>query len=193
MRIASKPFQLPKHLIHQIKFVSPNIYELNSIAEYLGYGNFIENNEADLETMFENKPNFIERVRDTSEKIAALVDNVIVTLGSNGILITRKNSSSDLRFFDLELRYNKPLKNVEIQHRFYAARKLRNYTNVSGAGDSFNSGMIFAMISSSCEDICVSVGMECAKAALNSTSAVPYCYFTKSHECWSNAATYQTL
>lgn len=193
MRIASKPFQLPKNLIRHIKFVSPNIYELNSISEYLGYGNFIENNEVDIETLFKNNPNFIELVKDASGKIAEYIDNVVVTLGSNGTLITRKSSSNDLRFFDLELRYIKPLEDYNIQHRFYTAKKLEKISNVSGAGDSFNSGMIYAMIGSYCEDICVSVGMESATAALNSTSAVPCRYFGKNHECWRNAATYKTL
>lgn len=192
MRIASKPFQLPRDLIHQIKFISPNIYELDSIAKYLGCCSLIENNEVIIDELFKDT-NFIKSVINSSNCVAEYIDNVVITLGSNGILVSRRSSSTDLRFFNTKLQYNKPSAKSDVQHRFYGTKKIMNIVNVSGAGDSFNVGFITAMINSCYEDTCVSVGIEGAKAALNSTSAVPDRYFSKKHECWSNTAIFEFL
>lgn len=191
MRIASKTFDLPKHLITQIKFISPNIYELNAIAAHLGFDNLLGDDFN--EEQFQNN-RAIENIKKSSEEIAGMIDNVIVTLGSNGVFITRKNTPQDFKFFDINMRYirTKSVK-CDFQHRFYNAKKLANIVNVSGAGDSFNVGFIIAMINNLQEDVCISVGIESAKAALQSTSAVPDKYFGRNHECFYQPTTYKVV
>lgn len=169
MRIAAKPFNLPKDLIRQIKFISPNISELNTIVTYLGFGSFINENVG-IDHCFMNNLDFIKSISKASENLAIYVENVITTCGPNGILMTGKK-----------------------EHRLYTVKKMMNVVNVSGAGDSFNVGFIKAMIHKKPEEICVSVGMEAAKAALSATSAVPEKYFDMNHECWRVPSPFQSL
>lgn len=146
MRIASKPFELPKEYISQIKFISPNIYELNAIATYLGCdGSFLKNDDIDdIELLFKENTDFRNETKKISAEISKLIDNVIVTLGSNGVLITNRNTP-DKNIFDLNLRYNE--QQLPMQHRLYGIdEKCTNIVNVSGAGDSFNVGFITAII-----------------------------------------------
>lgn len=140
MRIASKPFELPNHLISQIKFISPNIHELNAIATHLGCGEVsLKNEKIDEENI-----DFIEHTKKCCEELSKIIDNVVVTLGANGVLITNKNTHKH-NFFDASLRYNRPMKEP-IKHRIYKVEKCTDVVNVSGAGDSFTSGFITAMI-----------------------------------------------
>lgn len=104
MRFASKPFELPETLVNQIKFITPNIHELNAIAMQFGCECLIENNESDPATLL-SEPVFISRVKKASERIVSLIDNIIVTFGSNGILMTRKNTPENMRFFDARYQY----------------------------------------------------------------------------------------
>lgn len=146
MRIAAKLFELPKEYISQIKFISPNIYELNAIATHLGCDeSLLKNDEVnDVELLFKENTDFREETKKYSGEISKLIDNVIVTLGSNGLLITNRNTP-DKNIFDLNLRYNK--QQLPMQHRLYNIdEKYTNIVNVSGAGDSFNVGFITAMI-----------------------------------------------
>lgn len=189
MRIALKPFNL-YDLLHQMKFISPNIHELNTIAEYFGSKPLIKSGE-DIENA-SMEPFFIQKVKQASAEIAKHIDNVIVTLGSNGILITRKFTPENFCFFNKKCEYIAS-DTALIQHRFYKPPKITNIVNVSGAGDSFNSGFIAAMINGSREDICISVGMQCAKVAIESIGPVPNFYFDKNHECWHNPALYQNM
>lgn len=147
MNIASKPFELPKHLISQIKFISPNIYELNSIAAYLGCAeSLVKNDELNEEELFKESTDVLEEAKRCSREISKIIDNVIVTLGVNGVLITNR-SMPENRLFDANLRYNKPIsEQLSIQQRLYDVKKLTDIVNVSGAGDSFNVGFITAMI-----------------------------------------------
>lgn len=147
MLIAVKPFQLPRHLISQIKFISPNIHELAAIATHLGCGeNFFKNDKIDDGKLFEGNTDFIEHTKKCCEEVSKLIDNVIVTLGANGVLITNKNTPEQ-RFFDASFRYIKPVNgNLPVQHRKYNVEKCTNVINVSGAGDSFTVGFITGMI-----------------------------------------------
>ncbi|XP_055305560.1 uncharacterized protein LOC129570133 [Sitodiplosis mosellana] len=192
MLIASKPFELPKHLISQIKFISPNIHELNTIATHLGCGeSSLKIDKTDEEKLFKGNTSFMEHTKKCCDEVSRYIDNVIVTLGANGVLVTNKNTSKH-KFFDASLRYNKPInENLPVQHRMYNVEN--DIVNVSGAGDSFTVGFITAMINSCREDICISVGMESAKAALKSESPVPNNYFHSDHECWRQPASHKLL
>lgn len=146
MLIAVKPFQLPRHLISQIKFISPNIHELAAIATHLGCDeSFFKNYKIDDGKLFEGNTDFIEHTKKCSEEVSKFIDNVIVTLGANGVLITK--NTTEQKFFDSSLRYIKPVNgNLSVQHRKYNVEKCTNVVNVSGAGDSFTVGFITAMI-----------------------------------------------
>lgn len=193
MHIAVKPFNLPKDLLRQIKFISPNIHELNKIATHFGCDSLLNDDEIDIEKALCEDPEFMKKIKKACEEISKDVDNIIVTLGSVGVLVTRKNGMGCTRFFDEKFQYINAPGTMGTHHRFYGARKLTNIVNVSGAGDSFNVGFITAMINGSTEDICISVGMEGAKVALNSKGAVPERYFSKDHQCWLQPATYKTI
>lgn len=195
MRIAAKPFSLPLELIKQIKFISPNIYELNAIAAHLKCTEFIENTELDVERLFEKRPNLLDDIKATTREISNYIDNTLVTLGANGILITTKNKTADAFFLDKQLNYIVPSSNnANVQHRFYDVEKLTKIVNVSGAGDSFNVGFISAMLNGEiAENICVSVGFETSKTAIQSSSAVPHAYFGKNHPCWQRKALYRNI
>lgn len=189
MRVALKPFNLSNDLIQQVKFISPNIHELNTIAEFLGGKPFIKSDE-DIDYAFK-EPSFMQEIKRASAEIVKHIDNIIVTLGSNGILMTRKFPVS-FCFFDRKLNYITS-NTSEPKHRLYNVERCKNVVNVSGAGDSFNSGFIAAMINGLPEDICISVGMESAKVAIRSIGPVPNTYFNKNHECWDNPAIYKTI
>lgn len=192
MLIASKPFNLPTDLMKQIKFISPNIFEFNTIAAHFGHEHLIENNGIDVEQQFKNNPQLLESIANISTDITKHIDNIIITLGSFGVLVTRTGSNDDLRFFTEKREYiaSKPAEFNPV-NRFYPTKKIANAINSSGAGDSFNVGFITAMIRSCREDICVSVGLEAASAAINSLSPVPSKYFDKNHECWQKGTNYQ--
>lgn len=163
------------------------------MAGHLDCENLLQNDEVDIEKIIQDKK-MLEKVKKSSEIVAELIDNVIITLGSTGILLTRKNTSEDSKFFDASLRYNQIKSGIfDLKHRFYAANKLSIIKNVSGAGDSFSVGFITAMLNNLREDVCVSVGMESAKAALQSHTAVPDRYFDRNHECFSKPTPYETV
>lgn len=189
MRIALKPFNLHIDLIRQIKFISPNIHELNTILEYFGSKPLLKSDE-DVDYVFKES-NFIQKIKEASADVTKHIDNIIVTLGSNGVLMTRKFTTENFCFFN-ESDYIAPGQ-TDLQHRYYNVEKMTNIVNVSGAGDSFNSGFIAAMINGSSEDICISVGMESAKVAIKSIGPVPDFYFDKNHRCWHFPASYKTI
>lgn len=191
MTIASKPFSLPTDLIRQIKFISPNIYEFNTIATQFGHEHLIENNKLDIEQQLTENTQSLEHV---AADIAKHIDNVIITLGSFGVLVTRNVSGDDMRFFTKKHQYIEPnSKQFNPVSRFYPHTKIEDVVNVSGAGDSFNVGFITAMIRGFSEDISVSVGFESAKTALYSPSPVPTKYFDEQHECWKTPAIYRNI
>lgn len=119
------------------------------------------------------------------------IENIIVTLGHHGIIMITKRKHSDL--------YYKDGKYVEIdgigktRGRFYSANYITSITNVSGAGDSFVTGFISAMLYSKSEDICINVGLKSATKALLSEGAVPEEYFEKTDKCFNTPAKYKEL
>lgn len=184
MIIATKPFTLPADIVKQIKFISPNIDELNAIAMHFGCDNLIRDGSIGIEK--------IRAIKSATEVVSKYVDNIIVTFGSNGILLTSKNESNCLRFFNGS-EYIKCSNKCDVHHRFYNVKKLKNIENVSGAGDCFNAGFISAMLNGCSENICVAVGIESANFALKSSSAVPTTFFDRQHECWSRPTPYKNI
>lgn len=192
MRIASKPFTLPADLIHQIKFISPNIYELNAISTHIGFPSFVDD-ETSVEHLFQTDQDLLAKIKEASREVAQKVDNILITLGSHGVLVVNKTPSSRMKIFNNKLQYNKAAIDDKLNYRFYEIEKMTNIVNVSGAGDSFNVGFITSMINGFNEEICMSVGFESAKTALTSSSAVPHQYFGNDHPCWKRAAVYKSI
>lgn len=194
MRIADKPFTaLPKQLLQQIKFMSPNIYELNAIATSIGECEIIENTEIDVEHLFLSDQNLLRKIKTTAEQMTELIDNVIVTIGARGVILSRKITKNEMRFFNEKNEYILPNGVSKLESRLYRPHVIPNIVNVSGAGDSFTSGFIAAMIRGKCQDVCVSVGLDSAKTALQTHSAVPAKYNGTNHSNWSQKADYKLI
>lgn len=193
MRIASKPFTLPTQLIRQIKFMSPNIYELHNICMQLNHGSLVESANKSIQALFEENPNILQVVKESTAQLLDLVDNIVVTLGPKGVLLMRKNSTDP--FMDKNRRYiSRAADKICVPtHKLYEIEKIANIVNLSGAGDGFNVGFITAFIKGQPEDICISVGFECAKSAMRAESAVPTAFVNKEHSCWTRSAPFQMI
>lgn len=193
MRIADKPFSLPLDLVRQIKFMSPNVYELDAIAQHYHSSSLLESTELHIDQLFRDDPDFLVKVNAAAAAVAKYVDCILVTLGANGVLLVRKETGES-RFFNAASAYLKPPAHTRrMQSRFYRVQPVSNVVNVSGAGDSFTAGFLAAMIRAKPEEVCVSVGRESAKAALRSHSAVPAKYFASNHLCWTHTAEFTTV
>lgn len=185
MRIAGKPFTLPSDLTRQIKFVSPNIFELAEIANALNYTSTLPT-DLNLDELLSSHSSDLKTL---AAQVNDHVDNILITLGSKGALLVRKNSPASL-FFNRSGQYNNK-QSPKSEARFYLANPIGDVVNVSGAGDSFNAGFISAMIRGMPEAICVSVGFQGAITALRSMAAVPEAYFSMEHPCWKKGAAFR--
>lgn len=189
MLIADKPFQLSPQQYRQIKFMTPNIYELRKIVQTLKPLSAVPAKEIISTSASENdlKINkFSDEIVELCDKLHDDIDNIVVTAGSHGIFIKRFGSS-DEKFFTNDLQY---IRGTEIDHkvRHYPAIIENNVKSSSGAGDAFCAGFITAMLNQKSEAICVSVGFEGALASLRSVNTVPKEFFNKSHSCWNKKA-----
>lgn len=128
----------------------------------------------------------IEEAASLGTQLLEFLDNIIVTLGADGILIVRRGLATD--------KFRKTVdKNYQISARHYPAEYIKDFINVSGAGDCFASGFIRGMLAQQSEEICMSIGFASAKKALYSSSAVPTKIFDRSHSSWKTPAVYNTL
>lgn len=171
---APKPFLTPHS--KAIKYITPNLNELKQIASTL---NLPIPHSKDM-------PNCIQQAAAIAKPITNYIPNIIVTLGSHGLLVVRRQLPST------------PLLNAEdncreISFRHYPAPKVGNLVNVSGAGDCLASGMIVGMLKGLSEEKCVSIGLAAAGLALRSKNAVPDVLFDEDHECWSQDAEYKCV
>lgn len=201
---AGKPFNLPKQLIKQIKFISPNIKEFLTITKALNFNSLINNNKIIDDKLIinaiksyhnNNNNEFMEIRKDLKlalEYVNSLIDNIILTLGPIGVLIVRNNSNTELLYHSpkyYEQQFNvstiKETFTPTTKIRYYPTNEIQNIVNVTGAGDNFTCGFICGMLRFYPENICVSIGFEAAAAALQCHGAVPDKYFDKNHNCWS--------
>lgn len=201
MRRAHIPFQLPAHLIKQIKFCSPNVYELQAIARALNYGNGTQQQvmHENLDCVdSENQSELIKELKEIGRFVCEHIDNVIVTLGSMGVLVMiSKHRQPFEAFFNRQdgsyIDSHRAKLSMTPTTRYYRTRPIHTITNVSGAGDSFNSGLITAMINGYPETVCVAVGLEAAAIALMSPGAVANEYFDFKHSCWTRNAQFENV
>lgn len=194
MRCAHIPFSLPRQLTQQIKFASPNIHELRSIAIALNYPaenqSFWDDNYLLDPTVDQSE--LLKTITQAATFVSEHIDNVVVTLGPLGVLIVGRRSNANCRLYSPTGAYVSE-RGQTTSARFYAARKFNRIVNVSGAGDSFTSGFIAAMIRGNTEGVCVSVGFEAAGSALMSRGAVPDRYFDVQHSCWKSSASFECI
>lgn len=195
MRRAHIPFSLPLKLTRQIKFISPNIYELKAIAKALKCEDdfWSASNFEDID----HRHQLLTDIHRIGGFVSNHIENVFVTLGSLGVVIVRRHGAEKCFFSGtapaIFANDTSLVSKGHHQARYYAAQKIGKIVNVSGAGDSFCSGFIAAMIRGHAEPVCVSVGFEAAKSALQSQGAVPKTYFDFEHSCWSKAAQYTDI
>ncbi|XP_063707866.1 uncharacterized protein LOC134836602 [Culicoides brevitarsis] len=183
LRLSHKPFLRKPELCSQIKFATPNLDELRNMAKFLGFE--ISQKSSNLE----NRQEILKEVKFLAEFMSKKIENLIITLGSLGVVVAR-HGSSDSPFFENHQYLDKK---SELTLRYYPSEEISNVVNVSGAGDSFSSGFIAGMIEGLPENVCVSIGFEAAKKALLSKNAVAGSYFDRNHKCWSTSATYENL
>ena len=146
--IAGKPFELPKELYQQIKFISPNLYELRQIALTLGISSSNTEKVENVKTEAD-KQMILQEIYELVQHIQPHVTNIITTIGSLGVTIQRKgNVDEQLLKFTGNGNFT----------RYYPAPRVDNIVNVSGAGDGWTSGFIAAFLRNCKEDVCVNVG-----------------------------------
>lgn len=192
MSIAGKPFELERKCYEQIKFISPNLYELRKIAETLKLSPAIKSDlkVENVRTADEEQKVFTEIV-ELCDKLQEHIDNIVVTAGSFGVFVQRSRESESA-FFTESLSYiedNGSRKSC----RHYPGKPIDEIVNASGAGDAFCAGFVTGMLQQKSEAICVSVGFEAAISTLMSERAVPQTFFAPDHRCWQSPAKFTCL
>lgn len=163
MRIATKPFTLPKELWQAIKFISPNLFELVELSKIITGKEMIIPHGDNIELL-----PFAKRVL---ESVHDHFHCILLTLGAHGVIVDRRKTNNLLDTGNDQLWLD------ERSLRFYPTEEVTNLVNVSGAGDSFSSGFITNMLRGKSEEECISLGFFAAQKALQSESAVPKRYF----------------
>lgn len=201
MLIANKPFELEPKLYRQIKFMSPNIHELRKIAQTLKPTTSSSSKSSSSMPLlskddFENdlrvdNGKFLDEIAKLCDKLHDVIDNIIVTVGNQGIFI-HNSREAESQFFTNDLRYIEG--NGKSQLRHYPVTTIEEIPKSStGAGDCFSSGFMTAMLNGKSEAICVSVGFEASLRALCSVDAIPKEFFTKNHACWMTPAKFNVI
>lgn len=149
MNIAAQPFEkLPRNLTENIKYISPNIYELEAIFKAL--------KTTDSGT-YDSNSSDLEKGAVLLEHMGEFFECIVLTLGCDGVMVKRKGRPGSVH---------------------YSPKKtLNNIVNVSGAGDSFVCGFVTGILGEFPEEKCVDFGFYAAERALLSESAVPKEYF----------------
>lgn len=205
MLIAHKPFTLEPQQYRQIKFMSPNIYELRKIAETLKSSLSSTTSSSSLlaatgaeknDLKIDNGEEYFAEIAQLCDDLYDVVDNILVTVGNLGVVIQGHHSDGG-SFFNRDFQYicgdsgNRSKDNL----RHYPPMTVVKDDLVSstGAGDAFNSGFIAAMLKHKSEAICVSVGFQAALTSLRSMNAVPEEFFNENHPCWSTSAKFNIV
>ena len=169
--ISKKPFACGSW--KAIKFISPNLTELKTIADLF---------KISLPSHINNQ---VEQASYLTEQLSRHIDTIIVTLGKHGLLIARHGEAS-APFLHTNRRDR-----LAIRH--YPVDEMDKVVNVSGAGDCLAAGLISAMLDCCSEELCVSVGIIAAQASLHSKSAVPDVLFNRKQTTLKPATYYNIL
>lgn len=103
-------------------------------------------------------------------------------MGAAGLLVARRNSAEEPLLSD------RKTKDVQVRH--YCAPDVLELVNVSGAGDCLAAGIIASMLQGYSEETSIAVGLDSARAALRSLSAVPKVFNDIN---WGKPAYYTTI
>ncbi|CRK98928.1 CLUMA_CG011970, isoform A, partial [Clunio marinus] len=193
MSLAGKPFKLDRDCYEQIKFISPNLQELRSIAVALKLSSDFDSHsqiEKEFKTVVKEQDDDFREIVELCDALQDRIDNIVVTAGSRGVVVQRRRGRN--AFFNSDFIYVND-KMEEKGCRYYPGEPLDQIVNASGAGDAFAAGFIAGMLSHKPEEICVSIGLHAATSALMSTRAVPKTFFDRGHQCWSTPAVFKTL
>lgn len=193
MSIAEKPFELERKLYEQIKFISPNLYELRKITDTLKLSSpdtKLDLKVENVETENEKRKVFCE-IGELCNKLQEHIDNIIVTAGIFGVFVQRSRDSESA-FFTQDLDYIENRKGRG-SLRHYPGKPINNIVNASGAGDAFCAGFITALLKAKTESTCVAVGLQAASTTLMSKRAVPKEFFAADHVCWRLPAEYEVI
>ncbi|XP_051160124.1 uncharacterized protein LOC127280860 [Leptopilina boulardi] len=159
---ATKIFQTGYKWENALHFISPNRNELLAIAKYFEIP--IPNNE--LKTY--------ETIKQVAELLAEQIPVVITTLGSHGVLVTRK-SSENRAFYNEKCQL---IENEDIQSHLYKPLSQMekdpiHHNSVSGCGDCLAAGIIVGILNKFTEAECILLGLKAAAISFKSFEAVP--------------------
>lgn len=159
---ATKVFEAKTEWRNVLHFISPNRDELIVIGKYFGIK--IPDNKLILD---------LEEVKAIAEQVAEFVPVVIITLGSQGVLVVRK-ALGNAPFYDKQGK----LVTDGISSRLYPPLSFisddPNETySVSGCGDCLASGIIYGIHKNLDETDCLSLALKAAALSLTSLDAVP--------------------
>lgn len=182
---AGKPFKVINEYTKQIKFISPNLNELRVIYKAFKLPE-VKRESDDLDGK-------LKEIFEMCTFLKTHIENIIVTLGEHGVLITSPlPSSSPLLETNWGVYKNLAPENDAFM-KYYPLPKFCFVENASGAGDAFAAGFISGMLRGLPERICVSVGFQAAELALKAKGAVPEKYFDFDHRCWSTPAKHMPI
>ncbi|XP_066602290.1 uncharacterized protein [Prorops nasuta] len=159
IRKARKIFDCQSKWEDVIHFISPNINELFAISDFFGIS---RSNVSHSQ---------FEEIKHITETLAKYIPVVITTLGSMGVLITRKASERDPFYKNSAL-----VEIGEITSRLYRPHTVSSTDtplSVSGCGDCLNAGIIFGIHHGLSESSCVSLALKAAALSLASLDPVP--------------------
>lgn len=178
MLIADKPFELNTTLTQQIRFITPNVYELKAIVESITG----KKSSWDPNAALMNLDQLLKDCQELIKQIEGKFDCVVVTLGSHGVMVHLRGKSFQQKLFDQKSGSYVNPSSEQFLTRFYAAPLVKKIVNVSGAGDSLSSGFITGLLRGLTVDESIAFGFMAATRSLQSMSAVPEQYFENAKE-----------
>ncbi|KAL6425190.1 hypothetical protein ACFW04_009446 [Cataglyphis niger] len=158
IQTAVKIFEAGSQWRNVLHFISPNKNELKVISKYF---NIPVPEHMDLVA-----------VKSITEQLLEYIPIVITTLGSQGVLVTRK-ALQDEPFYN---KNGELIANSSIASRLYPAdgiEKCSEILSVSGCGDCFTAGIIYGIHKNLDETNCVSIALKAAALSLRSFDTVP--------------------
>lgn len=173
MLIAGKPFELNATLTQQIRFITPNVFELKAIVESITGKQITWNPNAALT----NLDKLLDDCQVLLKQIENKFDCIAVTLGSHGVLLNIRGDNFEQNMFNHKTGLYINSSSEQFSTRFYAAPVIENIVNVSGAGDSLSSGFITGLLRGLTINESIAFGFLAATCSLKSMSAVPEQYF----------------
>lgn len=125
MRMSEKPFVMPPQLYTQIKFTTPNLYELRHMAEFLGFSKTSKKKSLDPAFIDESEQGILTEVKQLAAFMSNKIDSQIITLGSLGVVVARHNNP-DTPFLDKSCKYIE--KDADFQMRYYPSTPMPDIT-----------------------------------------------------------------